>query len=209
MTLHPIPGPPPGVPGYVPSCGGSVETNWVASPGGVEQWQADPNCPAPIAQQEPERKQARYGTFPKQIQASPDGYFISDLVLGNPPGTVRLADRLQGRLIVERGPQAPSELVQIELYWSSPAGMLTNGAPIKLPSPGLESETTFEITVFSKRELDEALAFNATFTGKPKEALTELKAVVRVVRWDVAPGGVITGRKVLSNQLSATLKIIE
>ena len=102
-----------------------------------------------------------------------------------------------------------SELVQIELYWSSPAGMLTNGAPIRLPSPGLESETRFEITVFSKRELDEALAFKATFSGKPKEALTELKAVVRVVRWDVAPGGVITGRKVLSNELSATLKIIE
>jgi hypothetical protein len=30
MTLHSIPGPPPGVPGYVPSCGGTSEGSWIA-----------------------------------------------------------------------------------------------------------------------------------------------------------------------------------
>lgn len=31
MQLHPIPGPPPGVPGHIPSCGGRVDSQWKAT----------------------------------------------------------------------------------------------------------------------------------------------------------------------------------
>jgi len=35
MQLHPIPGPPPGVPGHIPSCGGTMETTWKATKGAI------------------------------------------------------------------------------------------------------------------------------------------------------------------------------
>ncbi len=36
MQLHSIPGPPPGVPGHVPSCAGSLRTTWIACQGDCE-----------------------------------------------------------------------------------------------------------------------------------------------------------------------------
>ncbi|HXG64830.1 MAG TPA: ankyrin repeat domain-containing protein [Blastocatellia bacterium] len=50
MELHPIPGPPPGVPGHVPSCGGSLRTTWIAWKGDREPSGEIPPLPkGPVA----------------------------------------------------------------------------------------------------------------------------------------------------------------
>ena len=50
MELHPIPGPPPGVPGHVPSCGGSLRTTWIAWKGDREPAGEVPTLPKePVA----------------------------------------------------------------------------------------------------------------------------------------------------------------
>jgi hypothetical protein len=206
MTLHPIPGPPPGVPGHIPSCGGTVETRWVAALGGVEQPPMDSDCISlPAQQAKPAQPEPRHGVVPKQAQAPPDGYFISNMVLGDPPGTVRLGQRLKGRFTLERGPQASSRGVAVELYWTSPSGMITNFGVIKTPSPGLESEASFEINVFSRQDLERQLDFNASFSRKPKVTLSDLEAVVRIVQME--PGSY--DRKTVSNRVTAVLKIVE
>jgi hypothetical protein len=83
--------------------------------------------------------------------------------------------------------------------------MITNFGVIKKPSPGLESEESFEINVFSRQQLERQLDFNASFSRKPKVALTDLEAVVRIVQME--PGSY--DRKTVSNRVSAVLKILD
>jgi hypothetical protein len=51
MQLHSIPGPPPGVPGHIPSCGGQVTTTWTATREGASaaELAAAPAPPKPAS----------------------------------------------------------------------------------------------------------------------------------------------------------------
>lgn len=208
MHLRGIPGPPPGVPGHVPSCSGVVETRWQAARGSAPGFDEALDCPGLVVQAEkPEPAQPTQG---RAWSEEDYRYFISNLVCGDPPGTVQLGRPLKCQLTMKRGLQAPSEKVVVELYWSNPSGMLTNFVTVnELPSPGAQAEVTFQIKVFSKADLDRNLDFNARFTGKPKPTVTELTAVARVTQPVVGSGGWVVGRKKLSNEISTDLKIVD
>lgn len=206
MTLHPIPGPPPGVPGYVPSCGGSIEAVWVATLAGTDRWEPDPNCPQPS---EYTGSGSQSGNIPRVMRANPYGYFISDVVLGDPAGTMRLGQPLKGRIRIQRGAMAPSDRILVQLIWLSSSietgiGQVSLSNPITLPAPDHEAEVMFQVAGLPKDKLTASIDNFVNITKKPRPTISELEVAVQLVQqrewYEFRP---------LGNKVTAIVKIVE
>jgi len=169
------------LPGPGAPCSGSVRTSWTARRVAIPQPTATLASPAQT---------------PARPQAPRTGYYISNAVLGEPPGTVRLGKSLRGRVRVERGSEAEAERVTLELYWQVPAGMVTNFATFEVPPPGKEKEVTFEIRVFRREEVP-------GFVMAKTASLEKVTACLRVVQQHPPR------REINSNTLCVPLRVVQ
>ena len=117
-------------------------------------------------------------------------YYISDAILGEPAGTVRLGQSLRGRLRLVRSPQAAGDVV-LELRWTLPGRTHSMYAYPNAP-PGRDAKNvSFEFTGFANEK-------------EPAQYQRGVNAVLRVVAQPQAGVPV----EPLSNALAVSFRVV-
>lgn len=122
-------------------------------------------------------------------------YYISDAVVGEPAGTLRLGQPIRGRVRLVRGPQTSGDVV-LELQWTSASPGLNMYDYPKVP-PGQDAkEVTFEFPPLKEEDV-------------PKDQ-KEVSAVLRVVAPPRTSGAVMLGKlpEPLSNGLAVSFRVV-
>ena len=120
-------------------------------------------------------------------------YYISDAVVGEPVGTLRLGQAIRGHLRLVRGPQASGEVV-LELKWTLPSGWYSMFAYPKVPAGQDAKEVAFEFTPLKENDV-------------PKDQ-KEVSGVLRVVARPQAPTGGLPNIEPLSNAVAVSFRVV-
>lgn len=120
-------------------------------------------------------------------------YYISDAVVGEPAGTLRLGQPIRGRVRLVRGPQASGDVVQ-ELKWTLASRWYSMFAYPKVP-PGQDArEVAFEFSPLKEEDV-------------PKDQ-KEVSALLRVIAQPQASGGGMPKTEPLSNGLALSFRVV-